>query len=166
MVNVFKEKDTIGKYVLMGIKVIVFGFAFTIALSLIYGCKFLKITSGSMVPKYAIGDVVMVDTRYDYDKLKIGDVITYKSGSANVTHRIVDIAPNGLVVTQGDANGSVDTVCGTNVKIVTGISKDKYVGKVVLGVSGLGTFLDKVAKPSNYIILVIALVLILFVTIM
>lgn len=119
-----------------------------------------------MVPKYAIGDVVMVDTRYDYDKLKIGDVITYKSGSANVTHRIVDIAPNGLVVTQGDANGSIDTVCGTNVKIVTGISKDKYVGKVVLGVSGLGTFLDKVAKPSNYIILVVALVLILFVTIM
>lgn len=166
MHNVFKEKDSISKYVLLGLKIVVFASAFTIALCMLFGFKFLKITSGSMVPKYAIGDVVMVNTKYDFDKLQIGDVITYKSGSNNVTHRIVEFAPNGLPVTQGDANGTIDTVCGNNNRIVTGISEDNYVGKVTLGIGGLGNLLDSVAKPANFIILAVCLVLVLFVMIM
>ena len=166
MVNVFKEKDTTIKYVLLGLRVIVFSTAITIALCMLFGFKMLNITSGSMEPTYGIGDVVFVNTKYDYDKLKVGDVITYKAGTSNVTHRIVEIAPNGLVVTQGDANGNIDTACGTNVKIVTGIAKKDFVGKVTFGVKGLGDLLNSVAKPANFIILSIALVLILFVTIM
>lgn len=166
MVNVFKEQDTTLKYVLLGVRIIVFATALTIALCMLFGFRLLKVTSGSMQPTYGIGDVVFVNTKYDYDKLKIGDVITYKAGSSNVTHRIVEIAPNGLVVTQGDANGNVDTACGTNVKIVTGIAKKDFVGKVTFGVKGLGKLLESIAKPANFIILSISLILILFVTIM
>jgi signal peptidase len=166
MVNVFKEQDTALKYTLLGLKIIVFSMAITIALSMLFGFRLLKVTSGSMVPTYGIGDVVFVNTKYDYDKLKIGDVITYKAGTSNVTHRIVEIAPNGLVVTQGDANGNIDTACGTNVKIVTGIAKKDFVGKVTFGIKGMGKFLESIAKPANFIILSVSLILILFVTIM
>ena len=166
MYNVFKEEDSISKYVLMGVKIVVFAAAFTIALCMLFGFKFLKITSESMTPKYLVGDVIMVNTKYDFDKLKIGDVITYKSGSNNVTHRIVEFAPNGLPVTQGDANATIDTVCGSNVNIVTGITEENFVGKVTLGVKGLGKLLDSVAKPSNFLILAVCLVLVLFVMIM
>lgn len=159
MINVFKNKDTITKYVLIGLKAIVFGFAITVVLSLIFGCKYLKIVSESMTPKYAIGDVVVVNTKVNYDDLKIGDVITYKSGTTNVTHRIVDKTASGLVVTQGDANNSPD-YSGA------GIPRSNLVGKVMFGIPKLGTLLESVAKPSNYMILVIALILILFITIM
>lgn len=170
MHNVFKEKDSISKYVLLGLKIVVFASAFTIALCMLFGFKFLKITSGSMMPKYAIGDVVMVNTKYDYDRLQVGDVITYKSGSNNVTHRVVEIK-GGLVITQGDANTTIDTVCGynntlDNENVTQGIKKDDYVGKVTLGIGGLGNLLDSVAKPSNFIILAVCLVLVLFVMIM
>lgn len=154
----------------MGLKIVVFASAFTIALCMLFGFKFLKITSDSMTPKYLKDDVIMVNTKYDFDKLKIGDVITYKAGSNNVTHRIVEFAPNGLPITQGDANATIDTVCGSNVGIAvgqcTGITEENYVGKVTLGIKGLGKLLDSVAKPANFMILAICLVLVLFVMIM
>lgn len=164
-VNVFKSKDTILKYVLIGLKSIVFGTAIIIALSLIFGCKFLKIISPSMTPTYNVGDVIFVDTNFDFDKLKVGDVVTYKSGTTNVTHRIVEILPNGRIVTQGDANGSIDPVCGNKLNMV-GMGEEKFVGKVLFGIPKLGNILETVAQTRNYIILVVALVLILFVTIM
>ena len=164
-VNIFKEKDTIIKYILIGIKSIVFGTALVIALSMVFGCKFLKIISPSMTPTYNVGDVIFVDTNFDFDKLKVGDVVTYKSGTTNVTHRIVEILPNGRIVTQGDANGSIDPVCGSKLNPV-GMGEDKFVGKVVFGIPGLGNLLETIAQPRNYIVLVVALILILFVTIM
>lgn len=166
MVNVFKEKDTTSKYVFLGIRIIVYSLALTIALSLLFGHRFLKIISESMEPKYYRGDVVMVDTKFDYDKLEIGDVITFKAGSSNVTHRVVDITEQGRVVTQGDANASVDTSCLNSQGKVVGLNEKNYVGKVVLGVKGLGSLLDFVAQKANFLILAVALILILFVTIM
>ena len=159
MVNVFKNKDTITKYILIGVRAIVFGLAITIVLSLLFGCKYLKVVSPSMTPKYNIGDVVVVNTKIKYEDLQIGDVITYKSGLTNVTHRIVDINSRGEVITQGDANNSPD-FSGS------GISKDNLVGKVMFGIPKLGSLLETIAKPANYMILVIALILILFITIM
>lgn len=159
MVNVFKNKDTITKYILIGVRAIVFGLAITIVLSLLFGCKYLKVVSPSMTPKYNIGDVVVVNTKVKYEDLQIGDVITYKSGLTNVTHRIVDINSDGLVVTQGDGSKTPD-FSGS------GIAKDNLVGKVMFGIPKLGSLLETIAKPANYMILVIALILILFITIM
>lgn len=157
-VNVFKNKDTIFKYVMLGLKSIIFGVVLTIALSMALGCRFLKIISGSMSPKYNIGDVVVVSTKFKFEDLKVGDVITYKAGSNNVTHRIVDITTTGSLITQGDASGTVDTVGA--------ITKEKYVGKVLFGIPKMGGFLETVSQPGNYAIIVIGVVLILFILIM
>lgn len=74
------------------------------------GYKPFIVLSGSMEPNIMTGDMVFVKET-DPDSLKVGDVIAYKSGSAVVTHRIVDVtAENGETryITQGDANNAPD----------------------------------------------------------
>ena len=74
------------------------------------GYKPFIVLSGSMEPSIMTGDMVFVKET-DPDSLKVGDVIAYKSGSAVVTHRIVEVKPeNGETryVTQGDANNAAD----------------------------------------------------------
>ena len=74
------------------------------------GYKPLIVLSGSMEPSIMTGDMVFVKET-DPDSLKVGDVIAYKSGSAVVTHRIVEVkSENGETryVTQGDANNAAD----------------------------------------------------------
>ena len=74
------------------------------------GYKPFIVLSGSMEPSIMTGDLVFVKET-DPDSLKVGDVIAYKSGSAVVTHRIVEVkSENGETryVTQGDANNAAD----------------------------------------------------------
>ena len=74
------------------------------------GYKPFIVLSGSMQPSIMTGDMVFVKET-DPDSLKVGDVIAYKSGSAVVTHRIVEVkSENGETryVTQGDANNAAD----------------------------------------------------------
>ncbi|WP_320956499.1 signal peptidase I [Enterocloster asparagiformis] len=74
------------------------------------GYKPFIVLSGSMEPSIMTGDMVFVKET-DPDSLKVGDVIAYKSGSAVVTHRIVEVkSENGETryVTQGDANNAAD----------------------------------------------------------
>ena len=74
------------------------------------GYKPFIVLSGSMEPSIMTGDMVFVKET-DPDSLKVGDVIAYKSGSAVVTHRTVEVkSENGETryVTQGDANNAAD----------------------------------------------------------
>ena len=74
------------------------------------GYKPFIVLSGSMEPSIMTGDMVFVKET-DPDSLKVGDVIAYKSGSAVVTHSIVEVkSENGETryVTQGDANNAAD----------------------------------------------------------
>ena len=75
-----------------------------------FGYKPFIVLSGAMEPSIMTGDMVFVKET-DPDSLKVGDVIAYKSGSAVVTHRIVEVkSENGETryVTQGDANNAAD----------------------------------------------------------
>ena len=75
-----------------------------------FGYKPFIVLSGSMEHSIMTGDMVFVKET-DPDSLKVGDVIAYKSGSAVVTHRIVEVkSENGETryVTQGDANNAAD----------------------------------------------------------
>lgn len=74
------------------------------------GYKPFIVLSGSMEPSIMTGDMVFVKEA-DPVNLKTGDVIAYKSGTAVVTHRIIDVTTeNGETryITQGDANESPD----------------------------------------------------------
>lgn len=59
------------------------------------GFRLFRVQTGSMIPKYNIGDVILVKEK-DIDKIEIDDDITYQGleGSAKgilVTHRVIDI---------------------------------------------------------------------------
>ena len=59
------------------------------------GYRIFRVETGSMVPKYLVGDVILVKDQ-KFEQLKIGDDLTYNGLSGNVagkiiTHQIIDI---------------------------------------------------------------------------
>ena len=87
-----------------------------------------QIATGSMVPEYKVGDVIVVK-KQDISSLKVGDDITYLGQSENfkdliITHRIIKIREEDnkkYITTKGIANILEDPE----------ISEDNVYGKVV-----------------------------------
>lgn len=81
------------------------------------GFRIFRVQTGSMIPKYQVGDVILVK-EVNPDSIQIGDDVTYqgKVGSMKgmlVTHRVIDIEEvDGKRVfhTKGIANNSEDPV--------------------------------------------------------
>ena len=81
------------------------------------GYRIFRVQTGSMIPKYQIGDVILVKEK-DIDKIKVGDDVTYlgKDGVVKgilITHRVKDIEDiDGQRVfhTQGIANNLEDPI--------------------------------------------------------
>lgn len=81
------------------------------------GYRIFRVQTGSMIPKYQIGDVILVKEK-NTDKIKVGDDITYigKEGSVNgiiITHQVINIETvDGVKTfhTKGIANNMEDPV--------------------------------------------------------
>lgn len=82
-----------------------------------FGYRIFRVQTGSMIPKYQIGDVILVK-KQDVDKIKVGDDVTYLGESSSVkgiliTHRVIDIQEvdgKKEFHTQGIANNPEDPV--------------------------------------------------------
>ena len=48
-----------------------------------FGYRIFRVQTGSMIPKYQIGDVILVK-KQDVDKIKVGDDVTYLGESSSV----------------------------------------------------------------------------------
>jgi signal peptidase I len=71
--------------------------------------KLLVVTSGSMSPTFEAGDLIMI-VKVDPEKVKVGDIVTFQTRDKEIlTHRVVEIKPDGEIVTKGDANEEVDS---------------------------------------------------------
>ena len=119
------------------------------------GYKPFIVLSGSMEPSIMTGDMVFVKET-DPDSLKVGDVIAYKSGSAVVTHRIVEVkSENGETryVTQGDANNAADQ------SLVKPADVEGIYQRRVAGAGNLAMFM----QTTTGMILFVACPLVLFV---
>lgn len=80
--------------------------------------KLIGIETGSMTPKYNIGDGIIVDKTVDPTTLKVGDVIVYENkNKVLVVHRIVKINMDNSFVTQGDANPTPDMLYVTQEQV-------------------------------------------------
>lgn len=68
--------------------------------SMMFGYGIAQVLSGSMEPTFSEGTILLVKKT---QKVKIGDIIVYQSGSELVVHRVMDIKED-IIFTKGDAN--------------------------------------------------------------
>lgn len=111
-----------------------------------FGVRIFEVASGSMEPTLNINDVLLV--KVNVDDLQKDDIIAYKSENSIITHRIVMINDNDLIV-KGDANNTVDSP----------IKKDQVIGKVVKVFPHLGIWKKILTEPKILILIFITLLL-------
>lgn len=96
-----------------------------------FGIKPFIVLSGSMDPTIAGGDLVVTRVT-DVADLEVGDIISYKEGTAVITHRIVELTEvdgEPAFITQGDANNTPDV----NPVVVSQVE-----GMYVFRIAGMG----------------------------
>lgn len=120
--------------------------------------EFLKvktfiIVSGSMEPELSEGDIIIVKKCEEND-LKENDIISYRTGQSEITHRIVQIETTEKgkrYITKGDNNIIVD-----NEPVKYENIEGKYIGKI--------SYLGKVILLFNNKILLIVLIILIYTT--
>ncbi|MEV0948905.1 signal peptidase I [Rhodococcus sp. NPDC049939] len=138
--------------------------ALTIVIPRIAGATPYTVLTGSMVPTYPPGTLIVVKPE-DPNTLTAGDAITFQKESGDpavVTHRIIMVRKNSqgetTYVTQGDANPSPDAnpvvpeqirgkvwysvpYMGYVNSLITGQQRTVMVGVVVTGLLGYAVFM-------------------------
>ena len=98
-------------------------------LLLISGCggvdrdnlQLTRIVSESMEPTIQVNQFYLVDKYFNYNDLKVGDIISFEHNGDKITHRIYVNTDNGFI-TKGDNNIQPD---------MWFVTIDNYIGKVV-----------------------------------
>lgn len=116
-----------------------------------YIYKAYIISTESMQPTLNKGDVIIIKKAKKED-LKENDIITYKDKGEIITHRIVEIKPNGnRYITKGDNNIAKDE---------QSLSFEDIEGKLVLKIPHLG---NMVAGLKNGIVIILTILIFLII---
>ena len=130
----------------------------------VFGFSVLQVQTGSMVPEYEIGTVV-VAKKVDVNELEVGDVISFYSMDQDIsgdvnTHRIVKIEYGGddnapYFTTKGDNNSEVDA---------QKVWPSQIVGKVVYNLGTVsGSFISVFQNPKViFFVIILPLIFITF----
>lgn len=112
------------------------------------GIRIFSVATGSMVPVYNVGDV-LVSKEIEPEKIKVGDDIVYEGEKSSykgkvITHRVISIEKqedeNYKIITQGVANNQEDPeISQTQVygKIIYKIHILSYLSKLTKNVYGI-----------------------------
>lgn len=130
--NIYKKKY--GELIKSILFDIVMAFMYTLAILVVYciifGYKPYIVLTGSMIPTFYPGDIVMVHKQDVYIE---GDILTCSTGTDSyVTHKLIHITESGYYVTKGEANDSPD---GER-------DPSTVIGKVTYIIPKLGTVYD------------------------
>lgn len=106
--------------------------------------KVYVVHTGSMSPTIPSESGAIVQ-QHQY---RAGDVIAFTEHGTVITHRLVAIAPNGTIVTKGDANRTVDP---------WRLRRANIIGRVVAAPRRLGYLLTYVKTPEGWASIVVAL---------
>jgi len=107
----------------------------------IFGYSTAIVISGSMSGTIEIDDMVVVRETGDYVP---GDVIMFHSGESLVTHRLLEVTPEGYV-TKGDANNAPD---------LEPVAPEAVVGEVVMVIPQGGKAILLLRSPLGLTVLV------------
>lgn len=150
--NVFIKKNRILRGVFDAIKCAVLALALGLLCSLCVGYQYLNVISGSMSPNIPINTVVIIK-KIPFNEIRVGDVVTYKVGSTNVTHRVVEIDKNNKTLsTKGDNSSNIDK----------NISEKMIQGVVVGQLNNFGVVVNFLTDKYNFTILIIGIILAIF----
>lgn len=108
------------------------------------------VMSGSMEPEIKTGSMCFVNTRFDYEKVKEGDIVTFDLSGTDVTHRAVRVFPEGMI-TKGDANEVNDPGI---------VLKDRFKGKVINAIPYIGYLFYFIRENMEFIFPVFILILV------
>ncbi len=124
-------------------------FAFLISGIRIFGFQIYGVLTGSMAPSYPVGSLVYVQS-VQPSELQLRDVITFSSGKNVVTHRIVEIVPEGGTTrfrTKGDANDEADASL---------VGPADIIGRVAFCIPHLGNVANYIQNPPGiYVTLIV-----------
>lgn len=113
------------------------------------GFRLYNIVSGSMQPSLPVGSTILSE-KVDPDSIKKGDIISFRSGSMVISHRVYDIykQSNNIMVfsTKGDANNSVDN---------TPVFENQIVGKVTKYVPYVGYALNYITTKNGMMTIIV-----------
>ncbi len=92
----------------------------------------VAVATGSMTPNINKGDVVIVDQKYSFEDIEVGEIIAVKKEGVIIIHRVakkVSFGDSYIYYTKGDANNNMDDFV---------IKEDMVVGKVNLRIPYIG----------------------------
>ena len=94
-----------------GLVALLLGLAFWAAAPAVVGWQPTTVMTGSMMPRVAVGDIVIARP-IEQERLAPGQVLLFddpdREGALRL-HRVDSTAPDGMLVTKGDANASADS---------------------------------------------------------
>lgn len=151
-INVFKKQNKFLSFIKTFIVSLILGVMFTLCISLLFGYKYMIVASGSMLPTLKVPTLVAVAPK-DFDEIKKGDIITWKSGSTYNTHRAYEILEGGKVRTKGDNNPGPDAGY---------VTKDNYVGTVVMHLDLLGKIIVYIKEHIFLLALVVIYIFLMY----
>lgn len=114
----------------------------------VFGFHAAVVLTGSMSPEIEPNDLIVTRAQDDY---AVGDIVTYQTDGAPVTHRIVARTDGGFI-TQGDTNNAPDAE----------IPASSVIGRVVLTVPKVGAVIGFLQTPLGILCMAAGLGLLLF----
>lgn len=133
----------------------------------IFGCSVFHVVSGSMEPEIPVGALI-ISKKTEIEDIEVEDIISFRSlesymqGSI-VTHRVVEIHKKDgelALVTQGDANNSMDAYY---------VTRDNLVGRIIYHTRD-GNFITSLygflTNKAGFFVIVIVPVILLTATIL
>lgn len=107
--------------------------------------KVLAVDGASMAPTIHAGDAILISRPPDV--LSPGMILTLQVEDRLVTHRLVQVEPDGTLVTKGDANQAADDWSGLSVHVVGRYRiQVPLVGRLLGLLRGTGGFLAERAS--------------------
>jgi signal peptidase len=123
------------------------------------GWQLQSVQSGSMLPTYPVGSLLVVET-VDPADVSAGTPLVFRDSRDTwrlVTHRVIEVrAADGtspVFITKGDANASPDSLPVTAAQVR---------GRVLWSVTHLGNAMEWVQFPRSLVLIIVPAVLLLF----
>lgn len=156
------EKKKINIFKILGttIKVCILGFMIMFALIIcmqrfsnnslsIFNYRLFSVVTGSMSPKYEVGDVILCK-EVDINTLKIGDDITYLGKSGTYKDKIVTHRIHNIEEVDGELEFYTKGIASTRIDPV--VKKDQIYGKIVIKFQTLSWLYKFITTPSGFYI--------------